>query len=603
MSFGDDRFWITFIGEIFNFVELRQQLEGLGHRFRTGTDTEVVLASFAQWGIDCQYRFNGMWAFALWDAAERTLWLSRDRFGEKPLFYARNGEDFFFASELKAFFSLSGFDVSPDLDVLAASLTSSFGIESQPRSLLRGVSRLEAGHCARVADGKVQVRRWWNTYDHLAPVPGTFAQQTERFRELFEEACRLRIRSDIPVVSCLSGGLDSTSIVCTIAKHRETWHSTTERRFAHGAQHAFIASFPGAPNDERAYAELAAAWAGAIPEHCSLDEDLAAENVVRVLWDCEEIFFNAPIAIWQTYRSLRAAGSFVSLDGHGSDELLAGYPQHVAAAIASSGGMLSPLRLRRLMSTLRDVYGDQSQWPVQSAVRLAMRSTPGLSRVVATWDRLASLARASQDLAVGRKQVGLLRRRQQLDPTPYPGAPTHDVFRSAVHDDFHITVLPTLLRLFDRASMAHGVEIRCPFLDHRLVTYAFALPDDAKVGGGWTKNILRESMRGVIPEPIRARRQKVGFASPMGTLLSGKLGAWVQACVEDPRFAAVDLWDAKAIRAFVRERSTSKSWDYHAAERIWPFINAFVWLDFASGRGRPDTREAAPDLHSGVATA
>jgi len=571
MSYGDGRFQITFNGEIYNFLELRAELQALGHSFRTDTDTEVIMAAYAEWGADCQFRFNGMWAFAIWDRQERLLFLSRDRFGVKPLYFLSTPRRFAFSSEMKAFLELEGFESGPDLEVMSAGLGNSFAVESQERCLLRGIRRLLAGHCARITVSGVSVKQWWSTLDHLQDPPAGFAARTERFRELFTDACHIRMRSDVPVVSCLSGGLDSSSIACTIAGGLSKWSAESGSRLLRQQQRVFVATFPGAPNDERAFADQVVAHTGAEPTYCVIEPERIVNIVDRVLWDTEDIFFNFPAAIWLTYQSLRSHGLYVTLDGHGGDELLAGYPQHIFAAMAANGGLWRPAETMRLLGTLRAVYGQDSQWPRSNEVTMLAQATPVLRQAYGQIHRVQRLMKN------GHNQNWL---RPSASSLANPAAPQGlDGFNRALYDDFHVTVLPTLLRIFDRASMAHGVEIRMPFLDWRLVTFCFALPRTSKIGGGFTKRILRSAMEGVVPEPVRVRKHKVGFASPMREWFEGGLSQWIAEAVERPAFTDCDLWDAKAIRSYIQDRRASATWDYHAAERVWPYLNAARWME------------------------
>ena len=209
MSYADGRYWLTYNGEVYNYRELREELRGLGHRFASDSDSEVILAAYAQWGKDCLLRFNGMWAFAIWDARDGRLFLSRDRFGIKPLHYCDHAGAFVFASELKAFLSLPWIDGAFDTDVIAETIANVYEQEATPASLLPGIRRLPAGHAMLVeSDGSMRIHAWWNTLDHLPEPRAGLAEQAEEFRELLSDACRLRLRSDVPLATALSGGLE-----------------------------------------------------------------------------------------------------------------------------------------------------------------------------------------------------------------------------------------------------------------------------------------------------------------------------------------------------------------------------------------------------------
>lgn len=262
MLSSDGRYVIVFNGEIYNFLELRRELEAQGAVFRSQSDTEVILAAWEAWREDMLPRFNGMWALAIFDTSTRELFLARDRFGIKPLLYAMSPERFVFASEQRALVRSGLIDASVDMDVARRLLLDAFGIEGSERTLFRQVRRLQAGHCMWLRQGKVSVRRWWRTVDHLPAVPVTEAERVDRFRELFQDAVALRMRSDVPIGTCLSGGFDSSAVICTMAAHERAGMGP---RDSTAWRHAFVATFPGASNDERPMAEEAAAWAKVEP--------------------------------------------------------------------------------------------------------------------------------------------------------------------------------------------------------------------------------------------------------------------------------------------------------------------------------------------------
>lgn len=254
MSYAAGRYWITYNGEVYNFLELRHELENLGHRFRSDSDTEIILSAYVQWGRECLLRFNGMWAFAIWDAHDKTLFLARDRFGIKPLFYLLERDRLAFASEWKAFLALPCFARRVDWSTFVTALLDPYCQEGIEECLLLGVRRLLPGHCMTVTPHETRVFRWWNTLEHLVEPPTGLQKQAERFRELFEDACRMRMRSDVPIGTSLSGGLDSSSIVCMLAESGRQ-PGKAENRLAEDWQRAFIATFPGTPVDERSYAD------------------------------------------------------------------------------------------------------------------------------------------------------------------------------------------------------------------------------------------------------------------------------------------------------------------------------------------------------------
>lgn len=588
MAYADDRYWLVFNGEIYNFLELRAELEGQGHRFRTQGDAEVILAAWAAWGPKAFLRFNGMWALALWDREERRLILSRDRFGIKPLMYAYEpGRRFAFASEQRAFAALAGFTPALDPEASRVVLLDPFALEGGTRGLWAGVERVPGGHWLEVRNGQTSLHRWWHTLDHLPEVPGTLEAQATRFAELFDDAIRLRMRSDVAIGTCLSGGFDSSAVVCRLAAiGGGTDHGGA--RHAPEWQNTFVATFPGASIDERPYAEEVIRWAGVKGVFLPMTDADAIPDLDPTIRSLEDIFQSPPTAIWRIYRELRSHGVVVSLDGHGADELMGAY--------LGEGQLL-----------LRDA---PTWWraPGQN-LRLLRRYLDGFPPAVRP--RGVAAAFAGMRLTLGaHPDFGalrpLLRRwRGRFAPSGLGGrgalirgpVPDRAAFRAPAASDrlprhwgeidralyrmFHVDLLPTILRNFDRLSAAHGVEVRMPFMDWRLVTFVMALPESSKVGQGLSKLVGREAMRGRMPESIRSAPRKVGFGSPLSEWLGGPLVGWTDALLAG---APVDhpVVDVPAVRRLVAQARRT-GWTPLNAVQVWPVLH-YLWLEGTLGR-------------------
>ena len=323
MHSADANFTIVFNGEIYNFLELRAELEGLGSHFSSASDTEVILEAWRHWGPDMLLRFNGMWALAIRNNVSGEVFLARDRFGIKPLLYVQTNGCFAFASELRALLTLPWVERKLDIATAQQMLMDPFKIEGGERTLISAVRRLPAGHSATLNRGQLQIKRWWRTIDHLPAVPADAKTQSTRFRELFYDAIRIRLRSDVPVGTCLSGGFDSSAITCAISEIMG--RNANEAREAKSWRHAFIGSFPGQPNDETAAALQVAAYADVEAHVSVIGNDDALAHITEVLSDLDDVYISLPTAPWQIYRQLRLAGIVVSLDGHGADELMGAY--------------------------------------------------------------------------------------------------------------------------------------------------------------------------------------------------------------------------------------------------------------------------------------
>ncbi len=352
LSYANGRYWITYNGEVYNYAELRAQLSALGHRFVSDTDTEVIVAAYAQWGPECQLRFNGMWAFAIWDNQDRELFLSRDRFGVKPLHYTFHNGAVAFASELKAFLALPWVDGSFDLEILSETLTNLTGHEGVAYTLLPNVLRLPPGHAMLVsADGRVRLTRWWNTLDNLPRIPRKLEQQVGEFRDILFDACRVRLRSDVPLATSLSGGLDSSAIACSISEINRNGQIFGAPR---DWRRAFVVCWKGTPYDEENYARTIVKHADMTAQYEHVDEVTAVNNLEKIIFDVESVFFDPKVGHWMVYRAMRANGIYVTLDGSGADELLGGYPSFVARAIDSALSVSRYLDLRRALTGLDD---------------------------------------------------------------------------------------------------------------------------------------------------------------------------------------------------------------------------------------------------------
>lgn len=275
-------------------------------------------------GEDCQFRFNGMWAFAIWDAHERGLFLSRDRFGIKPLHYVFNRRYFAFASEMKAFLALPNFQHKIDHRVMAESLNHINELEATESCLVEGVKRLVGGHCLTIGqDREPRIRQWWHTLEHLEESPPDFGSQVERFKDLFYDACRIRMRSDVPIATSLSGGLDSSAVLCTLHDLHQT--DNPLERTPNDWQRAFVACYPGTILNEEPYARAVIEAKGARPFYREISAPSCGADIEEMVYQFEDIYFVLPAGLWQNYQAMRGSRVVVSLDGHGADELLGGY--------------------------------------------------------------------------------------------------------------------------------------------------------------------------------------------------------------------------------------------------------------------------------------
>jgi asparagine synthase (glutamine-hydrolysing) len=544
MLSADGRHVAVFNGEIYNFLELKSELEALGRRFDSDSDTEVLLAAWQEWGEGMQLRLNGMWAVAIYDNLKNELFLTRDRFGIKPLLYADYGDQFAFASELRAIATVPFVRAALDNEACIQMLRSPFSIEGTDRTLFKDIKRLPAGHCATVRHGSIKVTRWWRTSDHLVTIAPSAEEQDAGFRQRLIDSVQLRLRSDVPVGTSLSGGFDSSTIAGVMARVAAT--RGLHQREARDWRRAFVASFPGDAQDETSQANEAARFAGVEPQLICLDQRDSVDQIDQILEDLDDIYIGLPTAPWRVYQEMRRAGVVVSLDGHGADELMGGYRQQ---------GQALNFWLRNALSAMTNKSSAFAA--VATATRSRWRRARGMdfTRALAFPDRFPTAPAASDAL------------------------PSHwGSFNERLYRMFHCDVLPTILRNFDRISMAHGVEIRMPFMDWRLVTYTMSLPDSTKHSGALTKFIARRAMAGFLPESIRLNQRKIGFNSPMPVWLNGPLQQWVRAlfAAPDPRFD--EIVHTASLRRRIEELNSKRAWDWVSASRLWPYINLKWYL-------------------------
>jgi asparagine synthase (glutamine-hydrolysing) len=575
---------VCYNGEIYNCVELREELRGLGYRFRTTGDTEVLVHAYQAWGPDCVRRFNGMWAFALYDRRTATVLLSRDRFGIKPLHYTIRGGRLYFASEIKALLAIPGLRGKPNVPVVSMFLQTGL-TDTTDETFFQGIVRLPAAHNAFVsvrADvPTVRPRRYWDF-----PAEADAASEREavdRFRDLFFDAVRSHTLSDVAVGTCLSGGLDSSSIVCVADELRRRADLTNYTHRAYG----YVAADPRF--SERRHMDAVVRASGVEMNYIECTDDAFLETVPQVLAAQDEPFGSASIAVqYLVFQRARTTGVTVMLDGQGADEILGGY-HHFLTTLAWQ--YLTTRQVRRFLR-LRRQYSTEvgAPFPIADSTAAAMlapeRLRPTLRRM-----RLALAGRRSAPASLGQQApehtvlTPALREAFQVGGAYWdPRGGLNEILRTYVRSHG----LPALLRYEDRNSMAHSIEARVPFLDYRLVELLFSLPGDLKINGARTKYVLREAMTGVLPESVRTRKDKLGFkATPSLTFNLLRRGG---AAVTSPANDWEDEWfDAAALRRAVARPDESDALEFF----LWRVYNVKQWLRTQSAATSEQTPFAA----------
>ena len=527
MTVADSQCWIVFNGEIYNHLELRPQLEALGYRFTTRTDTEVLLQAYRHWGEGCLAHLDGMFAFAIWDASRGRLFCARDRLGIKPFYYARPAGAFIFASEMKSLLLFPGLDTTPDDAAVVAFLVHD-NCDYGEGTVLRSVKALAPGHALTldVATGHVATHAYWRLIPSTPDGAGD-AARIDGLRALLAQTTRTHLISDVRVGSCLSGGLDSSTVVSLIA---QLWREQPDAAGALGDSfHTFTACYAQREVDERDYALAVAQTVGATPHLVFPSGEGFLETFERMAWH-QDMPFGEPTyyAQWRVMQAAKEAGVKVLVDGQGGDEAFGGYAKFRYAYLVSlfKSGRLAPLA-RELGAMLLqsdryvlDIRGGYRYLPWQlrrllgmdSLVRQALRGD---------WVR-AVTAESTPATRWWRYATGNGR-----------GSSRATIMQQMQVDDITMDTLPMLLRMEDRSSMAFSLEARVPLLDHHVVEYGVSLPDHLKIHNGWSKVAIRRAMKGTLPDVVRLRKTKLGFAVPGRQWLTGDLKPQVTALLED----------------------------------------------------------------------
>jgi len=508
MCSEDGQLVIVFNGEIYNYVELRDELQAAGYCFRSTSDTEVLLAAYRHWGPACLAKLNGMWAFVIHDRGRGVLFGARDRFGVKPLFVHRGKDCWLLASEVKAILA-SGVYVRETNWQVSADFLLHGKLDESPATFYAGIEQVPPG-CAFELRLDGRWRQW--TYWSLAAIePEPTTQVEAALAELLEDAVRIRLRSDVPVGVCLSGGLDSTAIICAMARNRQGGAT------AAGPPAPLLAfCYHESTFDERAFIADTLAQTGAQLRRISLTPEAMWESLVEVLrFQDEPIISGAPIAGFHLMKLAASNGVKVVLNGQGSDEILAGYPSYFDDHWRT---LLRTAQVARAWHEMREY----AAWHKASAGRLFLRSLGRLFhqqlRRLTPYRSLASRRRWRRFKQKRWFAPGLLERHAAPDEG-YQNSDLNAVLRRSVER----ARLPHYLRLEDRNSMAHGLEARLPFLDYRLVSLAFRTPADRKMQGVWNKALLRSSLRGRVPDSVRNRVDKMGFPTSLHVWVTGAL--------------------------------------------------------------------------------
>jgi asparagine synthase (glutamine-hydrolysing) len=541
--YSDDRnLALVFNGEIYNHEELRRELEGRGRRFVTDhSDTEVILRGFEEWGRNVVDHLTGMFAFAISDHERGELFIARDRLGIKPLYYVDGPNRFAFASELKALFQDPRVPRRPDADALRRFLLFRVHDDGED-TFFEGVKRLLPAHTMLVRpDGIVKIERYWNP-----PVNPEFASSrsdddyAQDFAARFDEVVKRHLISDVPVGVPLSGGLDSSGVVSTMAR---LMSGGTDLHTS--GLYTFSALYPGQSIDESEYIHEVERAVGSIPHYAYPQLDDFWNEITEWIWYQEEpTIASAPYAYYSVYR-LASEHVKVMVSGNGGDELLAGYIPYFRTYLSSALAQHHYLAAAREIVKGRDLYKKYAGELIRS--RLPGRATNPVN--------------ARELLAPGSTATT-------------PNFHAQKNLNERLASDVLEFSTPDLLRYEDKNSMAFSIEARVPFLDHELVEFIFSLPIDQKIKGGWNRAVYRNAMKGRMPDKNRLRRSKIGFTNPDITWMKAK-ATEIRSIFASPELSARDLYDpAQLVTA----------WDEYLAGRpgdgliFWRVLVTELWM-------------------------
>lgn len=548
MSFKKDKYWLTFNGEIYNFLEIREELEKLGYNFYSNSDTEVVLAAYDAWGPAMQDKMNGMWAFAIYDSDKKETFLSRDRFGVKPLYYYKDSERLLFASEVQAIHKVLGANHPLNDSVIREIISGGFSNHGTDQTYLKDVFNLPGGYSLTINANNVFLEKWYHL--NKVKVPDGFKEQARKLKDLINDACRLRMRSDVPVATCLSGGLDSGSITALIADYKG------DARFDHYTHQGFCAAFPGTPIDESESAKRLGRQLNSKVHVLEVGIPTAKE-LTSAMGKCDgPMHALAFYPIYELYKFIRSNNIIVTLDGQGPDEMLGGY-RPLKEALNAAIELKKPLWFWDLYKTYRDM-GESSQF---SSRRFA-------------YDTLKDVIK---DFLKFKK----------VEKTEYQGSPLKPVKEENEQDNsldrslfrqFFQSPLPGILQQYDRCSMASGVECRMPFMDYRIVEFVFSLPTDSKVGGGYTKRVLREAMNGILPDETRLNKLKIGFNAPIVDWFRGGLKDFMLEIMNSEEFLNSKYFNGPVLRKNFYEFIKKPNPEWNEAWAFWPPVHFSWWM-------------------------
>lgn len=550
MSDPEQTCFLCFNGQIYNYVEIRAELMGLGYTFKSQSDSEVLLQSYLHWGSSCLEKFIGMFAFAIFDKTNKRLFVARDRLGIKPLMYYFDGKSFIWGSEEKQF-THSGIIQSVLNENVMLDFLRDIKLFEHPDSFIQNVQQLPAACYAFVDQNGIRLNRYWSLHPGQADLSKTEEMWKSQISDMLKDSVKLRLRSDVPLGIALSGGIDSSSISCLA------------RELSPNVINTFSVYYEGSPYDERVYIKSVIEKGGINPNYYTAKNEISIEEVAKWIYHQDAPASGAsPFSAFQNYKNVRSAGITVLLNGQGGDELFAGYPYFLKYFIADLYGKRN---LNGLISNLGHLLKDQGPVTCLKQIYLAKNLIHGnpVSIRHLEYRKYATPELFPREIDQRYNQSEHPLQTQSSDSS---------YLETALIAAITQTHLPHMLRWEDRNSMANSIESRVPFLDHRLVEKSMQIPVSLKIRKGVQKYILREAMRNIVPELILKRKDKIGFGTPTVEWTTTQLYEPIRELLHSSSFLSRTWIHGKKVTALL-EKNPKR----FGENELWRIMSAELW--------------------------
>ena len=550
----DGSVWIAFNGEIYNFQELREELISKGHVFRSNTDTETIVHLYEQEGIDGVSKLRGMFAFALWDAPRRTLFLVRDRLGKKPLFYYEDSGRLAFGSEIKCLLQ-AGVPAAADREAISHYLT--YGYVPAPWSAFEGIRKLPPAHYLEMRDGRTSIHRYWQL-QYLPKRKSSEGALLEELSALLTEATRLRMISDVPLGALLSGGLDSSAVVAAM------------RRLTSGRVKTFSIGFEQPEYDELAYArQVAQRFDTDHHEHIVKPDAIAI--VPRLVWHYNEPFADSSAVPSFAVCEMARRSVTVALNGDGGDETFLGYDRYLAAAAVARYAWVPPALRQAAAAAAARLPVGQPKSTIYRVRRLGMGLAKSPMQQYESW--IVVFGEAEKRALCQPELLAAAPRSEEIFERAVASSDAPTFAEAIAHGDIQTYLPDDLLVKMDIASMAHSLEVRSPLLDHRMVEFSASLPLEMKLRGYTQKYLLRTLMKDVLPPAVTTRR-KMGFGVPIDRWFRADLKEMAYDILLDSRATARGLFRPDVVRRYLDEHAAGTA---HHHPRLWALLMLEMW--------------------------